>query len=88
MGQVGSPSRAWRTSQRGWWEESAKGAWLDLTLPTLTFYVYYGSRGHGDPVMADAGVSVHVMDERRDNRERSRKEAKRPERTRRNLPGS
>lgn len=61
---------------------------MDLILPTLTFYVYYGSRGHGDPVMADAGESVHVMDERRDNRERGRKEAKGSERTRRNLPGS
>lgn len=38
--------------------------------------------------MADAGESVHVTDERRDNPKRGRKEAKRPERTRRNLPGS
>lgn len=61
---------------------------MDLILPTLSFYVYDGSRGHRDPVMADAGESVHAMNERRDRRERGRKEAKRSERTRRNPPGS
>lgn len=85
MGQMGSPSRARRTFQRGWWEESAKDTWLGLTLPTLTFYVSYGSMGEEDPIMADAGKHLRVRDERSDNSERGRKEAKRSERTRNSL---
>lgn len=64
--------------ERGWWEESAEGTWLDLTIPALTFCVSYASKGEEDPVMADAGKHLHVTDERRDALE-SRKGARRSE---------
>lgn len=63
--------------ERGCWEDSAEGTSLDLTLPTLTFYVSYGSRGEGGPVMADAGEYLLIRDERRDAHERGRKGARR-----------
>lgn len=58
--------------ERGCWEAS-----LDLTLPTPTFYVSYGSRGEGGPVTADAGEYLLIRDERRDAHERGRKGARR-----------
>lgn len=47
--------------ERGGWENL--GTWLDLTPPTPTFHVSYGSAGEGGPVMADAGEHLCVREE-------------------------
>lgn len=55
------------------WAETAEGAWLDLTLPTLTFYIFWlqTRRGSG---MAMTGEHLHVMGERRDPGKEAEKE--------------
>lgn len=65
-------------AERGWfrrrrWAESAEGAWLDLTLPTLTFYIFWLQRRRGSG-MAKTGEHLHVRDERKDPGKEAEKE--------------